>query len=291
MAGAQQSPFILEPVERRAGLNRRRFRDEYQRPQRPVVLTDVATAWPALRKWTPEFLKTTYGHLKVKLFGDGSHGDNYMSSVRSVRFDEYLEMLESGPTDMRLFIFNLLAQAPEMRGDYTLPEFMTGFSSLRPPFFFGGKGAHVPLHYDIDLFHLLRTQIYGECRVVVFPLEESRRLYRHPFTVRSYVNIHQPDLEEFPELEGARGYETVCAPGDMLYIPSGYWHDVTYNTPGWAMTLRARAGLGRGVIALRNLLFSMPVDRTMNRLAPERWFAWKEAGARSAAASTGRPAR
>ena len=131
MVGAQQSPLILEPVERRSGLSRRRFRDEYERPLRPVVLTDVATAWPALRKWTPELLKTNYGHLQVKLFAGRDYGDNYMSPERLVRFDEYLEMLESGPTDMRLFIFNLLAQAPELRGDYTPPDCMTRFS-LRP---------------------------------------------------------------------------------------------------------------------------------------------------------------
>ena len=44
-------------VERRAGL---RFDDlirDYTRCNRPVLITDIATNWDAMKKWTPEYFR------------------------------------------------------------------------------------------------------------------------------------------------------------------------------------------------------------------------------------------
>lgn len=41
---------------RRSGLTREQFRQQYEAPNVPVVLTDAMASWPALRKWDRAYL-------------------------------------------------------------------------------------------------------------------------------------------------------------------------------------------------------------------------------------------
>ncbi len=52
-------------ARRRAGLTWQQFREEYEAPGAPVVLTDGAAHWPALSKWTMESLLQTFGDKPV----------------------------------------------------------------------------------------------------------------------------------------------------------------------------------------------------------------------------------
>jgi hypothetical protein len=42
----------------------------------------------------------------------------------------------------------------------------------------------------------------------------------------SAVDVERADLERFPLFAHARHYDTVLGPGDMLFIPHGWWHYV-----------------------------------------------------------------
>lgn len=55
------------PVERRpaSGLPYETFLRDYVARNRPVVVEGAASAWPAIRKWTPEFFKTRFGSRRV----------------------------------------------------------------------------------------------------------------------------------------------------------------------------------------------------------------------------------
>jgi hypothetical protein len=53
-------------VDRRSGLTVQQFIDEYEVPNRPVVITDVATAWPAVGKWSADYLSKVHGHVTFR---------------------------------------------------------------------------------------------------------------------------------------------------------------------------------------------------------------------------------
>ena len=38
--------------------------------------------------------------------------------------------------------------------------------------------------------------------------------------------LEEPDYQKFPRLRDLRGFETVVGPGDLLYIPNCWWHQV-----------------------------------------------------------------
>ena len=201
----------LQPIERRSGLDSETFAAEFLEPMMPVVFTDLMANWPAREKWTIDYFKTKYGHLRVPVVSNNysKPGKGYMSPDRVISFQEYLEILESGPTDLRIFLWNIFREAPELREDFRIPTIMDGFVNELPFMFFGGQGSKVAMHYDIDMSNVFLNQIHGRKRVILFAPDQSRKLYQHPFTVASYVDINRPDLHRFPALAFAKGYEVM----------------------------------------------------------------------------------
>jgi Cupin-like domain len=273
----------LLPVPRVKNLTPSDFRHAYMKNNRPVVITDLASSWPALKKWTPEYFASKYGSLQVKVYDRTftEAGTSYMSSLKKIPFREYLQVMTTTSADLRLFAFNIFWQAPELRNDILWPEITKDFSRKFIFMFFGCKGSRTPLHYDPDLPHLLHTVMRGKKRVVLFPNEESRNLYKHPFNTRSYVDVDKPDFSKFPRLRRVTGYEAMLDPGETLFMPSGYWHYMVYEEAGYAVCTRcAKLPIMRKARAYSNMLLCFPVDKIMNKLSAERWFRWKEARAR-----------
>jgi hypothetical protein len=271
--------LCFDPLPRVQSIDRESFQRHYLEPEKPVVIENLASNWPALKKWTPEYLGRQYGNRPVNVY-DASFADpgsSYMSAVRRLSFGDYLELVLSGSLDARMFLYNIAKQIPQLVDDVQLPTIADGFSKRFVFLFAGCKGSATPIHFDIDMAHVFHTPLTGTRRITLFAPGDSDNLYKHPFTVRSYVNVGSPDFDKYPRLRNARGYQGQLSPGETLFIPSQYWHYVEYEQGGYAISLRCRHQRLRtrmkGYLYLGVL---SPTDRLMNRLLGTRWFDWKE---------------
>ncbi|RNF12025.1 tRNA wybutosine-synthesizing protein 4 [Trypanosoma rangeli] len=81
-------------------------------------------------------------------------------------------------------------------------------------------------HYD-TLDNVL-CQVVGKKRVVLFPPSEYNNLYMSGSS-SVVLNIDAPDLDRFPRFADAcrHATEVVLEPGDMLFIPSHWFHHLT----------------------------------------------------------------
>jgi hypothetical protein len=61
---AEESATPTGTIARREKLSHRQFVREYLLPAQPVILTDAA-GWPALKKWSPEYLRDRFGDREV----------------------------------------------------------------------------------------------------------------------------------------------------------------------------------------------------------------------------------
>lgn len=268
----------LEPVQKISKIIKTDFKREFLEPAVPVVMKEEASHWPAMGKWNKEFFQQKYGDNLIRVVDDfGKPGKNYMSSVKEMRLGDYLEILSQGKTHLRLFLYNIVKACPELKDDVVLPTFLKGFSKRFMFMFFGAEGSVTQLHYDIDNSHVFHTNFSGKKRWYLFPKEEGKFLYAHPFTVRSYVDPVNPDFEKFPMLKKAKGYYVELEPGETLFIPAGYWHHVVYDSPSYALSLRCpHHKISMRMMGILNILFVQMVDRLVNKLNPEGWFKWKE---------------
>lgn len=245
---------------------------------RPAVIEDLAQDWPALDTWSPASLSERFGHKQVRVYDAsfGSPGKQYMGNVDEMTFSQFLTDVLTRGRDLRMFLYNISRQIPNLLEDVRFPDVGLSFSRRFVFTFFGCQGSTTPLHYDIDMGHVLHTVIRGRRRVRLFAPDQSVALYRHPFTVRSYIDLDAPDPQLYPALNCAQGYEVELQAGQTLFMPAGFWHEFHYLEAGIGLSLRSPSPrFGDRVAGLANLLLLSPIDRCMNKLAPNKWFDWK----------------
>ena len=277
----------LQQVDIVEQIDPKTFREKYYLPKKPLVIRDLAKTWPAYDRWDWNHLRKMVGDKKVALYNNVksdaytpiNQADDYKT------FGEYIDMIEKGPAEWRIFLFNIFEHAPKMKDDFTWPDhLMKGFVKRYPMLFTGGEGSITHMHFDIDMSHILHTQFRGRKRVLLFPHEEAHKLYRKPYEVLSLVDFthfNRPDsridLEKFPAVANARGYELTLGHGDTLFMPSGYWHHMEYLESGFAISLRAmQPSLAGKLKGLSNIVFMRNLDTLLKKTVPHGWYAYKE---------------
>ncbi|MBD0331021.1 MAG: cupin-like domain-containing protein [Chitinophagaceae bacterium] len=259
------------------------FQDNFYKPQKPVVIKDLAKEWPAYNKWNWHYFKQLVGNKQVALYNnvksDAYTPINTADDYKT--FGEYIDMISESPAGWRIFLFNIFDHAPQLINDFTWPEhLMKGFVKKYPMLFVGGATSITHMHFDIDLSNIIHTQFVGRKRVLLFPFREQHKLYRKPFEVLSiadfsnyYHNNATPDYEQFPALKLAKGYEVILEHGDTLFMPAGYWHHMEYLDSGFAMSLRAlQPSISGKLKGAWNLFGMRTIDTVMKKTAPKWWY-------------------
>lgn len=279
--------MILEPLIILPEISPESFRQNYYLPQKPVVIRNLSRQWPAYHKWNWDYFRQVVGNKKVGLYNN-IKSDAYTPINKAddyKTFGEYIDMIEKGPAEWRIFLFNIFEHAPDLKNDFTWPdELMKGFVKRYPMLFTGGEGSITHMHFDIDMSHILHTQFVGRKRVLLFPFEEQYKLYRKPYEVLSLVDFthyyrsdSKIDYDKFPALKNARGYEVILEHGDTLFMPAGYWHHMEYLESGFAISLRAMNPTMTGKLkGLSNIVLMRHLDTLMKKSIPGPWYSFKE---------------
>jgi hypothetical protein len=216
------------------------FLRDYMAANRPLIISNATPAWPALRKWTPEFFKTRFGTKKVQVSYDEQMNFSDFIDATLASTEE-----KPGPYMYRLFLHEAL---PEVLEDLSPPNpyaFPRRYASplmmeywRRPDGYLklliGGVGGSFPvMHYDGDNDHATITQIYGDKEFIVYSPLDTPYLYASPKRANHSLvdDPHQQDHERFPLLRKATQYRSVLGPGDTVFVPCGWWHTARALSP------------------------------------------------------------
>lgn len=274
----------LHPVDMVNEISPEDFKRNYFEPQIPVVIKNLSKQWPAYKKWNWDYFKQIVGDKQVGIYNNVK-SDAYTPVNKAddyTTFGNYIDMISKGPAAWRIFLFNIFSHAPQLTQDFTWPdEYMKGFVKRVPMLFVGGKGSITHMHFDIDLSHILHTQFIGRKRVLLFPFDEQFKLYRKPFEVLSLADFSnyydaeksKIDLQKFPALKYAKGFDVTLEHGDTLFMPGGYWHHMEYLDSGFAMSLRALNSSVSGKLkGAWNLVGMRSIDTLLKKTAPLKWY-------------------
>jgi ribosomal protein L16 Arg81 hydroxylase len=266
----------LVPTKRIATVSKEDFIRQYKQPQKPVIIEQLTREWPAHKKWDIEYLKEIAGDNIVPLYDSERSTDrkHQHAPAAKMQLKSYLDLLQQGEKDLRLFFYNFLSKVPQLTEDFSYPDIGLKFFKKLPVLFCAGKGARVQMHYDIDLADLLLCHFGGKKWIYLFPPAQTKHLYRVPFSFSSLFEIdyQNPDFEKYPALKYLKGELAELNHGDALYIPSGYWHYVVYEEISFSMTLRAFPRQPKVLLQLLyNLLFVRTVDGFMRKVVGQSW--------------------
>ncbi len=274
----------LTEIERVKTISKDDFYHNYVKKQKPLVIEQLTADWPAYDKWKFQYMKEVAGEKTVPLYDDRpvSHKDGFNQAHAEMKMSDYIDLLQSKPTNYRIFLYNLMKQVPQLRNDFKWPDIGLKLVRQLPMLFFGGENSRVFMHYDIDFSNILHFHFQGTKQCILFAPSQTPYLYKVPFALisREDMDLDHPDFNRWPALEKAQGLICTLKHGEMLYMPEGYWHYMKYLTPGFSMSLRAfprkLSNVGK---AIYNIVIMRHFDNFMRRYKGQKWIDYKNAKA------------
>lgn len=218
-----------------------RFKDHFYAPGKPLLIRKSLNQWPANEKWKDvSYFQKNFGYRTVPVeigsqYTEGDWGQELMLFKDFIQNQFSAE--SSGPIQY-LAQHDVFQQIPELKEDIGWPPFLDDLKIPRRDveikIWFGPRGTVSPLHFDKKENFL--CQIIGWKRVILISPEDSPYVY--PYDGEMMSNTSQLDLsretidrEAFPLAEQARQFNVILGPGQMLFIPFGWWHHVSSLSP------------------------------------------------------------
>ncbi len=239
----------------------------------PYVLTGIVQQWPAMKKWSMNYLKEHYGQLEVTVRDNRKNDYNSKDVIKIIPrkkmlFSDYIDdvILNESP-DLYHYYMNECDPSyfPGLCDDFSIPEFINSKDHIKG-FWLSRKNAYTRLHYDLG--HNFLAQIVGQKKFILYSPNLSN-LYPYPTNGASQVDIENPDYVKFPNFRYAQPVICNLKAGEILYIPSCWWHQVYsedninisinfFWKPSWSYTLTHLPPLLRPkIIQLRRHLEKM----------------------------------
>ena len=205
----------------------------------PFIITGLVGKWP-LSALTPQTLRAHFGELQVRA-RVGDYINTAFAPDRAMQdmtLLAYLELVADNTQELPPYLGNL-----ELRELNRLCYWPAYFKKMGPPrFWLGPAGTVTPLHcdYDDNIF----AQIWGSKRIFLAPPHHDEFLYpreANAILFGSPFDPEAPDFERFPLARQAALVECIMQPGEFLYVPAGWYHQVRALTFSLSANRWARA--------------------------------------------------
>ncbi len=223
----------LQPaaVQRRHGLSAEDFFRDHYTTLTPVVLTGLTDHWPG-RQWSLERL-ARLGDPEIEVqWGREADPEFELNSIahkKRMRWREVLALLAEDRETNDFYVtannggLNRKALGMLWADVGELPGYL-GPGRLGDGFFWmGPKGTVTPWHHDLT--QNLLVNMVGTKRVALASPAETHRMQNHRHCFSRFGA--DATLSAVPEAERARVLTVDIGPGDILFIPVGWWHHVT----------------------------------------------------------------
>lgn len=274
---------IVSDIDVVYNIDKKNFDENYFKPQKPVVIKGLMDNQIAGQKWNKEYFTTTMGELMVDVYDNSrkTDGSAYTNPDLKMKFGDFLNLIgKDEHTDLRMFLFNLFKHNPILKKEFPCPNIFKGLLDNYGLTFFAGKDTTIRIHYDLDMSNVLHTQVYGRKRVVLISPQYNKLMYRLPLNTYSLVDINKPDYEKYPGLKHVKASECILESGDTIFMPSGYWHLMNYQTGGMSVGYRKIAHSTKTkAMGLLNLLVYLPIDKLLVNINGDKWQKLKESAA------------
>ena len=244
------------------------FYETFYLHQRPVVIRNFASMWPAMERWRRlDYMSELFGHrvipVEIGRHGGGEEASSWSECFSTV--DEFFKQYiipsctacshsaydpitaSAPPAEIVAYLAQhaLFDQFPSLKRDFTPPSDFCkrcngGRGVQRTNAWLGTHGTKTPLHFDS--YDNFLCQVTGAKFVRLYsPDVSSSKMYVSSESATtnqgniSPVDPEKPDLDAYPKFATVQGLDVVLKEGDALFIPRGYWHYVRSLSTSFSM--------------------------------------------------------
>lgn len=246
----------------------REFEEKFLKQDVPVVIRDSISHWPSIdetsgRKWSLRYLRAVAGHRTVPVeIGSKYTDSNWSQRLMTINefIDQFIENSDEGNPIAYLAQHELFNQISELRSDFSLPDLCTSSTSdlctssrssstsddgeespVDINAWFGPSGTVSPLHTDPK--DNLLVQVFGSKYIRLYHKNiPADIIYCHESKLlnnTSQVDVENIDEDKFPnftKFSSSYMSETILNPGEVLFIPKGFWHFVKSTSTSFSIS-------------------------------------------------------
>lgn len=217
-------------IPRVRNLSGEAFLAHYYAASRPVLIEGAMEDWPARTRWTPDYLKRKVGQARIE-YQAGRDGDpdfeiNSPRHKVTAPFADFIDAIGRSGNDVYLTANNSSANRAALNAlDRDLGHLDAWLTRDPGMIWIGPGGTFTPLHFDLT--NNLIAQVVGTKEVLLVPPSETPRMYNHRHVYSAVRDLTDATrLEAYPLARDVRSYAVDLKPGDILYVPVGWWHQV-----------------------------------------------------------------
>jgi histone arginine demethylase JMJD6 len=262
-----------EPIERVQGISRREFEERFLTSHggegRPAIVVDAMDRWPCKQRWSLDFFAERFGHLTVRCWCRSSRHKPYNAIGYELPLADYIAYCRAGDLtqpppgarsvgaaaelrpeagtlywyenfarpefaslldDFDLDVYFLDNLQAHLRGDWKRLILFLPFTNL----FIGGAGTCVDLHKDYWSSHTLIAHLAGRKHAILFPPSDGAYLHN---ANREPLDPRRLDAAAYPDFARATLFQGYLEPGETLFMPPNWYHDVLGLTPTLSLGL------------------------------------------------------
>jgi hypothetical protein len=237
--------YFPKPVDELASIDRYTYLEHY-RFKKPFVLRGGAKQIPAFDRWSLEYLESKIGGVTIQplIYGDEKKRDYSRAQFLEMTFAEFRAELESG-NSRTLYWFEGPVSANfwggtgkharvnealhTLTGDFAVPEFLRLDEIIYAQIILGCGRNGTVLHHDYGGEAKCLMQLMGEKHVLLVPPQYGKYVALHSITSQKNFTVSTLDLRgsDFESIcRQVPVYEATIRPGDVLYWPSFWLHDI-----------------------------------------------------------------
>lgn len=234
-------------VAKESNISYSEFYENYVQKCKPVLLKDALKDMPAMQ-WSPQYMLEHFGNKKFDTdkspqatLGDFINAyldiDDSASQSESGK-NAYLKNINVNSQFRELI--SQLSHAPVFtKGNWRHSKFinaMFGYEDNVCQFFMGAQGSGFPfLHVDYPPMHTFSALFHGQKEWLLLNPDQDDKLYPHSraggWAKASQVeNPFAPDYEKYPLFATASQHRVMQESGDLLFVPTGWWHTARNET-------------------------------------------------------------
>lgn len=190
--------------------------------------------WPQTTEWTLDYFNTHYGDVEVEAQIGRESNPQYQRKFKSIckrlPLHDVIEAIRENPASNDVYLaaknapFSNEGLKPLLNTVPKLPDILT---DVYPPdttaLWLGPAGTLTQLHHD--WCNALFVQLHGRKEFTLIPANQAAYVYNR-FQRFADVNPKDWDKTHFPLFQYATPQTIILKPGDALFIPVGWWHQV-----------------------------------------------------------------
>ncbi|MBD2603282.1 cupin-like domain-containing protein [Scytonema hofmannii FACHB-248] len=213
------------------------FKQKIFSSRKPVIITGKINDWKAYSLWSVDYLNNVVGNKEInvnfskKQIFDFDPKAQFSMVSKKMKFTDFTDWIfQEKTTDEYYYLQQspIKISFPELIPDIEVPDYIDKKLFIVTNLWIGTGGNVSQLHYDMS--ENLLSQLRGRKRVLLFEPKQTSLLYPFPAHSKiphmSQLNIDQLDIDQFPRFQKAKYMECLLEPGEMLFIPAFWWHQV-----------------------------------------------------------------